>query len=121
MVLRDGSKIVEKIGKEEADAIILSCAAGIEETTDVTPIVDETTVWLTVYSPVYEAKAGTWRFRLGKEVIHADIAQTTIAQDALTRGGAMVDDNYQVRIETETRRSPSGKLKKPTALLHRAC
>lgn len=114
MVLRDGDAIVGKIDKGEADDIISSCTAGIEDAKDVSPQVDETTAWLTVYSPVYEAKAETWRFRLGQEVIYADISQTTIAQDAITRGGAMIDDTYQVRLEIETPQTASGKAKKPT-------
>lgn len=114
MTLRDGEKIVRKIEKDEADAIITSCVSGIEEAKDITPAVEETTAWLTVYSPVYEAKAETWRFKLGQEVIYVDISQTTIAQDAMTRGGAMIDDTYQVRLEITTQTGTDGKPKKPT-------
>ena len=114
ITLRDGARVVGTIPREAAESILSSCMAGIDEAKDITPEIEETTAWLTVYSPVYEAKAGTWRFRLGQDVIHADISQTTIAQDALNRGGALVDDTYQVRLEIETGKNPSGKAKKPT-------
>ena len=114
MVLRDGEAIVGRIEKGEADDIISSCAAGIKEAKDITPHVDETTAWLTVYSPVYEAKAESWRFRLGQEIIYADISQTTISQDAITRGGALIDDTYQVRLEITTPEAASRKAKKPS-------
>lgn len=112
MVLRDGDAVVGRIEKEEADDIISSCGAGIEDAKDITPQVDETTAWLTVYSPVFEANAETWRFRLGQEIIHADISQTSIAEDAMKRGGAMIDDTYQVRLEVTTVLGTNGKPKK---------
>lgn len=114
MTLRDDGKVVRQIEKDEADAIITSCVSGIEESKDLTPNVEETTAWLTVYSPVFEATAETWRFKLGQEVIYADISETTIAQDAVTRGGAMMDDTYQVRLEITIPTGAIGKSKKPS-------
>ncbi|MGQ3487600.1 hypothetical protein [Roseovarius pacificus] len=112
--LRDGDKLIGEIPKKEADAILASCFTGIEESKDITPDIDTTSAWLTVFSPVYEEGAEKWRFKLGKEVIYADISETTIAHDALERGGALVDDTYQVRLEIETPKTPEGKPKKPT-------
>ena len=75
--LRDGGRIVGEIPKDEADAILASCITGIDESKDITPDIDTTSAWLTVYSPVYEESADRWRFKLGKEVIYADISETT--------------------------------------------
>lgn len=112
--LRDGDSLIGNILKDQADAILASCFTGIEESKDVTPDIDTTTAWLTVYSPVYEEGVGRWRFKLGKETIYADISETSIARDALERGGALVDDTYQVRIEIEIPKTPEGKPKKPS-------
>lgn len=112
--LRDGDKVIGEIPKEQADAILASCFTGIEESKDITPDIDTTSAWLTVFSPVYEEGAELWRFKMGKEVIYADISDTTIAHDALQRGGALVDDTYQVRLEIETPKTPDGKPKEPS-------
>ncbi len=112
--VRDGDKIVSEIPSDQAEAIISSCSIGIEEAKDIVPDVDETTAWLTVYSPVYDEKGEVWRFRLGKDVIYADISDTNIAHEALERGGALAEDTYQVRLEITTPKTPEGKPKKPT-------
>ena len=111
--LRDADRIVGEISKEEADHILASCITGIEDSKDITPDVDISSAWLTVYSPVYEESVERWRFKLGKEVIYADISETTIAHDALERGGAMAEDTYQVRLEIVTPKTPEGNDKKP--------
>jgi hypothetical protein len=111
--LRDGDKIIGTISKDEAEQILSSCVAGINEAKDITPSFDTTSAWLTVYSPVYEESVDKWRFKLGKEVIYADISETSIAHDALERGGAMAEDTYQVKLEIETPKTPEGNDKKP--------
>jgi len=63
---------------------------------------------------VYEATADRWRFKLGNDTIYADISETTIAEEALQRGGALVEDSYQVRLEIEVGKTPDGNDKKPT-------
>lgn len=112
--LRDGDKIIGEIPKEDAENILASCFTGIEEAKDVTPDVDVSPAWLTVFGPVYDAAAPKWRFKLGKEEIYVDISETTIAEDALARGGALAEDAYQVRLEIETPKTPEGKPKKPS-------
>jgi hypothetical protein len=67
-----------------------------------------------VYSPVYDAKATNWRFRLGREIVYADISETQIARIALLRGGAMVNDSYQVRLQITTPKPKGAKQGKPT-------
>jgi hypothetical protein len=60
---------------------------------------DTITAWLRVYSPVYDEKADKWRFHYGDHPIYADISETSIARDAIRRGGAMVNDLYKVKME----------------------
>jgi hypothetical protein len=67
------------------------------------------TVWLSVYSPVFDEAVDKWEFRLGTDHFLADISQTSIAKDALERGGAMVNDKYQVRLQKSESNDASGK------------
>lgn len=113
MEIRDGLEIVGTIPKKDADKILSSCVEGIENSKDITPEIEVTTAWLTVYGPVYDANADNWRFRLGQEIIYADISATDIAQRALARGGALAEDTYQVKLEIETPKTAEGKPKKP--------
>ena len=64
--------------------------------------------------PRYDVKADLWRFRLGRDVIYADISETKIAVDAMDRRGSMADDAYQVRLEVTTPIDSSGKKGSPT-------
>lgn len=105
---------MEVLDAETVDRIVASCTVGIEESKETAPEIEVTPAWLSVYSPVYDLAAPNWRFRLGKEVIYADITQTTIAQDAMERGGALTDDAYQVRLEITTLIDANGKRKEPT-------
>jgi hypothetical protein len=113
--LRDGGRVIGEIPKHEADDILASCMTGISDSKDITPDIDVTSAWLTVYAPVYDAGADRWRFKLGKDIVYVDISETTISQDALEqRGGALADDTYQVKLEIETGKTPDGNDKKPT-------
>lgn len=99
----------------EVEDIIASCAKGIEESKGFfEPEVEDTPAWLSVYSPVYDEKAEKWRFRLGRETIYADISETTIAHDAMLRGGSFSDDSYQVVLEVTTPYDQNGKPKDPS-------
>lgn len=99
---------------QEISDITASCIKGIEESKEVKgPDVEEFSAWLSVYSPVYDVAATSWRFRLGKETIYADISETTISQDALERGGALSDDAYQVVLEATTIYDSDNNPKKP--------
>ncbi|MDB5550437.1 MAG: hypothetical protein JWL86_421 [Rhizobium sp.] len=97
--LREADKTVELISAPDADAIIASCNVELPLNESAIPEPDVTTAWLSVYAPVYDERAERWRFSLGTEHVYADISETTIAKDALSRGGAMADDAYQVRLE----------------------
>jgi hypothetical protein len=112
-VRQDGT-ILEEIDEPSVEAIVKSCNVGIEESKDTEPEIDVSPAWLSVYSPVYDPAADNWRFRLGKEIIYADISETNIAKDALVRGGALVEDAYQVRLEMTTETDAQGHQKQPT-------
>lgn len=96
---------------------VRSCNVGIEESKEVAnidPEVEETPAWLSVYSPVYDASATNWRFRLGKDIIYADISETDIAKQALSRGAVNVEDAYQVRLQITTEFDEKGEKEDPT-------
>ena len=56
---------------------------------------------LTVHKPQLDGGAEKWHFRLGKKSINVDISETTIAKDAIVRGGVRVGDRYKVKLETK--------------------
>jgi hypothetical protein len=59
------------------------------------------TVTATLYAhgPVFDPKAPNWRFLLRRKPIYADIKETSIAKDAVKRGGSFMNDRYKVRME----------------------
>lgn len=111
--IKDGDIVLEEIGMADVGNIVASCNVGIDEAKEVEPDVEVTPAWLSVYSPVYDLTAQNWRFRLGKEIIYADISQTIIAQRAIERGGALVEDAYQVQLEITTEIDHRGVKKSP--------
>jgi len=110
---KKGDETIDTFKMDAADEIIASCNVGIEESHDFEPDMDVTSAWLTVHGPVYDAKSKNWRFKLGKDVIIANITETSIAQDALARGGAFVEDSYYVRLEITTPADSEGRKMKP--------
>lgn len=97
--VRQAESVVTIIDPIQIKDIVASCTTALAETKEKKPEVEITTAWLSVYSPVYDEKAENWRFRLGTEIIYADISETSISHDALERGGALTDDTYQVKLE----------------------
>jgi len=57
--------------------------------------------------------APSWRFRLGKDIIYADVTATHIAKEALARGGVGVEDAYQVKLQITTGVDADGRRKEP--------
>lgn len=96
---RQDGKTAEIFTAEDARAILSSCQIALTGEEEPEPEPDVTTAWLSVYAPVYDEKADKWRFKLGTETVYVDISETTIARDALARGGALASDSYQVRLE----------------------
>ena len=113
MRVKEGENIQFEISNEDVENIIASCTTGIEQAKETEPEVEVTSAWLSVYSPVFDLSAHQWRFKLGKDVIYADISETTIAADAMARGGASIEDAYQVRLEITTEIDAKGAKKDP--------
>ncbi len=111
--LKQNDLVVDEIGNADVEHIVASCNAGIEESKETEPEIEATPAWLSVYSPVYDLNAVNWRFRLGKEIIYADISDTNIAEEALGRGGVAVDDAYQVNLQITTEVDVRGVKKSP--------
>lgn len=67
---------------------------------------------LETYSPVFDEKAESWRFNYGGDHIYVDIRETSIAQDAIDRGGVSVGETYKVKMEITEYRTPTKQLRK---------
>jgi hypothetical protein len=112
--IREEDTIVEAISSNEAQAIISSATVGIDESAEKGPEIEVSTAWLSVYSPVYDSSAKMWGFKLRRRHEYIDISETKIAEDAIARGGSMVDDAYQVRLEITTPMNRTGKAGTPS-------
>ena len=101
-------RTVERVDKPDALAVVGLDPSKIEETELDKPQL--LTAWVTVYSPVYDLEAPMWRFKFGDKVEYMDITQTSIAEQAIKRGCAMIDDAYYVRLELRQEHRPTGKI-----------
>lgn len=99
-------KIEETFTKDEAVAITKTVPGEIVPVNRDVP--QEIKAWVSVYSPVYDAKAPKWRFKFGEAHEYMDISETDIAADAIRRGGAMVDDAYYVVLEITQEHKATG-------------
>ncbi|WP_156967926.1 hypothetical protein [Methylosinus sp. PW1] len=106
---RDGGQLIDGITPDQTQAILASCLSGLNEAADNPPDVQTIPAWLSVYGPVFDAKAEKWRFRFGADTIYADITETGIAQSAIERGGSMVNDAYHVMLEIATPKDAMGR------------
>ncbi len=96
--------------KQKAPEIVAGFDIPIEgETPDVEDLDEAVVAWLRVYSPVFDEKAPKWRFLYEEKPIFADITETTIARDAMRRGGAFTNDLYKVRMTVKTHLTPTGQ------------
>ena len=111
--IRQDDKIIDNIDEAEIQSIIASCNSGIIDSEEEKEELEETSAWLSVYSPVFDQSAPSWRFKLGTDTVYADISETTIALEALNRGGVSTNDAYQVRLEIRTSISKKGKKDAP--------
>ena len=82
-----------------------------------------------MHSPVYEKDAKNWRFEYGDKYETMDISETDIAEKAIERGGALVNDTYKVTLQITQTRTPSGRFNnrykiknviefRPSSLMH---
>jgi hypothetical protein len=100
---------------DETDAKEIVASFDIPELTETAAakeeLPDTVTAWLRVYGPVYDVKVQSWRFLYGDHPIYADISETTIAEDAITRGGALVNDLYKVKMEVTQHLTEGGQIR----------
>jgi hypothetical protein len=98
---READQPTADYDQEAIRSIIKSCVAGpdVNVVKLDKPISETVTATLYVYSPVFDKKAPNWRFLYRKKPIYADISETSIAQDAIRRGGSFINDRYRVRME----------------------
>ncbi len=106
---------IQKIIKEDVEYIKASVKA-----IDLIPIEEpqQFNAWLRVYAPVYNESANKWRFRFGdKSVEYFDISNTSIAKDAVERGGSLMDDLYHVKAELCQSINRSGNIKNEYSII----
>lgn len=111
---KEGDQPVASFDKAEVRDIELACDVQepfapdylIEEAAP-----DSVVATLYVYSPVFDEKAKRWRFVYGRDRkhIYADISGTSIAADAIKRGGSFMNDRYRVRMEVTSPETPDGE------------
>ncbi|MGY3618823.1 hypothetical protein [Bradyrhizobium sp. USDA 10063] len=88
--------------EEDINAIVASCEdPGGAEPTEEEEEEEPRTVTAVLYThgPVFDTKAANWRFLYKRKPIYADIRATTIAKDAVKRGGSFMNDRYKVKME----------------------
>lgn len=88
-------------------------AAGILRMPDAPPGSDEEEpqtikAWIKVYAPTFNENAKSWRFQFGDSFPWMDISETSIASDAIKRGGVRVGDSYHVRLQITQVEQESG-------------
>jgi hypothetical protein len=114
----DGIEAIKFVGDGGAatydrhDATTIVASFDIADDLPITETIDDggnVIAWLRVYSPVYDNKAPKWRFIYEGKSIFADISETTIAADAIRRGGALVNDLYKVRMTVHPHTTPGGQ------------
>lgn len=98
---RNDDKRFASFKGNDIKAIVASCEGpGDIETVDEAEE-EPKVITATLYShgPVFEPKAPNWRFLYRKKPIYADIKSTSIAKDAVKRGGSFMNDRYRVKME----------------------
>lgn len=99
---------ITKIQKDEAKDIKASCGDVDQE---IAHEPQEVVAHLRVYSPVFDPQAPRWRFEYGQERIYVDISETTIAKDAIARGGVFIGETYKVRMTITEHETPTGRFR----------
>jgi hypothetical protein len=99
---RENDHSIRSIDKAEARGIVhgLDVTDPVAAEIIASQVPDMVLATLYVYSPVFDAKAKRWRFVYKRNKhIYADISETSIAKDAIKRGGSFTNDRYRVRME----------------------
>jgi hypothetical protein len=96
--------------QHDVEDIIASCEDGGPIVIDRERPEKTRTVTGTLYSygPVFDTKAPNWRFLYRNKPIYADVRGTSIARDAIARGGSFLNDRYRVRMEVAPPTAPDG-------------
>ena len=68
--------------------------------------------WITVYAPVYDLTVKSWRFRYGEVHYYMDISETSIAEDAINRGGAAINLEETLRTTIKLQKCWTSSLRK---------
>lgn len=103
----EGQDAIE-IKKDEARDIKASCGDTEKE---IAHEPQEVVAHLRVFGPVFDASAPRWRFEYGQERIYVDISETSIAKDAISRGGVFIGETYKVQMQITEHETPTGKFR----------
>jgi acyl-CoA synthetase (AMP-forming)/AMP-acid ligase II len=66
------------------------------------------TAHIVVHGVTLDAKSKKWKFKLNNKIESVDIGESTIASDAMVRGGVFVGDTYKAKMEMIERKTASG-------------
>ena len=72
-------------------------------------IINITTRYLVIHRPELSEKAKQWSFLLADRAINADISDTDIAKNAVTRGEVRVGDTYKVNLQERQYKTQAGQ------------
>jgi len=66
------------------------------------------TAHIVTHGPILDIKSKHWKFKFNNKVEELDISQTSIAEDAVARGGVNVGDTYTAKIEMKEHQTKKG-------------
>lgn len=101
---------IQTISKDDALGV-MACTGTSYEEESILDEPQEFTAWITVHAPVYDPGAPRWRFKFGERIEYMDISETTIAKEAIQRGGALLRDAYKARIQLVQSMTASGTIR----------
>jgi len=98
-----------KLRKHDAKDIVATCSLVKDEEN----ILSKNTILahLTPYDAPFDSRAKHWEFWHGDRRITADISETSIANDAVTRRSVSMDEVYKVDLDIVERETSSGQVK----------
>lgn len=100
--------LIEQVSREDAERIVGFAPPSDEESDLGEP--QTITAFVKVYAPVYDTKADRWRFVFNGGHPYIDISGTDIAQKAIERGGALINDSYKVEMQIQQTKTADGGL-----------
>ncbi len=103
-----GGSISESFSRDEVASVLEYEPAPLPEENLGEP--QTITAYVKVYAPVYDKRADSWRFMYNNSHPYMDISETDIAQQAIARGGALINDSYRVLLEIQQTKTASGVL-----------